>query len=81
MPYGIKTESAIFQSAIEQDIVTDIKKNTICYQDNICVGAINDKELKWKKLKNAGFTINEKNVVHDTKKITKECKKELKKGV
>lgn len=65
MPYGIKITSAIFQRAIEQVIGIDIK-NVICQQDGICIGAINDEELKWKtgmvlnKLKNAGLTINKK---------------------
>lgn len=44
MPYGIKTASAIFQRAIEQ--VLENMKNIICYQDDICIGATNEKELK-----------------------------------
>lgn len=65
MWYGIKSASAIFQSVIEQVIGSNIK-NVICYQADICVGAINDEELKWKtimvlnKLKNSGLTINKK---------------------
>lgn len=44
MPYGIKTASAVFQRAIEQ--VLENMKTMICYQDNICIGATNEKELK-----------------------------------
>ena len=67
MPYGIKTASAIFQRAIKQVLGEDIK-NMVCYQDNISIGATNENELKKKtniilnRLRNAGMTINEKNV-------------------
>lgn len=44
MPYRIKTASAVFQRAIEQ--VLENMKTMICYQDNICIGATNEKELK-----------------------------------
>ena len=65
MPYGIKTASAIFQRAIEQVLEEDIK-NMVCYQDDICIGATNENELKKKtniilnRLRNSGMTINEK---------------------
>ena len=66
MPYGIKIPSAIFQRAIEQVLGKDIK-NMVSYQDNICIGAINENELKKKtdiilnRLRNAGMIIIEKN--------------------
>ena len=47
MPYGIKTARAIFQRAIEQVLGEDIK-NMACYQDDICVEATNENELKKK---------------------------------
>ena len=65
MPYGIKTASAIFQRAIKQ-ILGDNRKNMVCYQDDICIGATNENELKRKtdivlnRLRNAGMTMNEK---------------------
>ena len=64
MPYGIKTVSAIFQRAIEQVLGEDIK-NMVCYQDDICIGATNENELKKKtdivlnRLRNAGMTKND----------------------
>ena len=66
MPYGIKTASIIFQRAIEQVLGEDMK-NVVCYQDDICIGATNENELKKKtyivlnRSRNAGMTINEKN--------------------
>ena len=39
----------------------------VCYEDDICIGATNENELKKKtdivlnRLRNAGMTINEKN--------------------
>ena len=65
MPYGIKPASAIFQRAIEL-VLGENKKNMVYYQDDICIGATNENELKKKtnnvlnKLRNAGITINEK---------------------
>ena len=65
MPYGIKTASAIFQMTIEQ-VLGEVMKNMVCYQDGICIGATNENELKRKtnillnRLRNAGMTINEK---------------------
>ncbi len=47
MSYGIKTAIAIFQRAIEQ--ILDIK-NMVCYQNDICIGATNENELKKKTL-------------------------------
>ena len=47
MPYGIKTASTIFQRAIKQILEEDIK-DMVCYQDDICIGATNEKELKKK---------------------------------
>ena len=64
MPYGVKTASAIFQSAIESFFGEDIK-NMVCYKENTCIGTINENELKKKtdiilnRLRNAGMTINE----------------------
>ena len=46
-PYRIKTASAIFQRVIEQVLEEDIK-NMVCYQDDICIGATNENELKKK---------------------------------
>ena len=60
-----KTASAIFQRAIEQVLGEDIK-NMVCYQDDICIRATNENELKKKtdivlnRLRNAGMTIKEK---------------------
>ena len=65
MPYGIKTASAIFQKAIGQVLGEDMK-NMICYQDDICIGATNENELK----RNAGMTINEKKCVNNCSKIS-----------
>ena len=65
MPYRIKAASTIFQRAIEQVLGEDIK-NMVSYQDDICIGATNENELKKKtdislnRLRNAGMTINEK---------------------
>ena len=70
MPYGIKTASTIFQRAIEQ-VLEDIK-NMVCYQDNICIEATNEKELKKKtdiilnRLRNSGKTINEKKCLNNS---------------
>ena len=47
MSYGIKTASAIFQRTVEQVLGEDIK-NMIYYQDNICIGATYENELKKK---------------------------------
>ena len=49
---------------------TDVKdiNDMVCYEDYICIGATNENELKKKtdiilnRLRNAGMTINEKNV-------------------
>ena len=64
MPYGIKTASAIFQRAIEQVLGENIK-NMVSYQDDICIGATNENELKTEIIlnisRNAEMTINEKN--------------------
>lgn len=49
MPYGIKTASAIFQKAIEK-VIGNVE-NTICYQDDICVGDLNEDDLKKKNWK------------------------------
>ena len=65
MPYGIKTASAIFQRTIEQ-VLGEVIKDMVYYQDGICIGATNENELKKKtdiilnRLRNAGMTINEK---------------------
>ena len=65
MPYGIKTATAIFQRAIEQ-VLGEVIKNMVCYQDDICTGATNENELKkitdiiLNRLRNAGMRINEK---------------------
>ena len=73
MPYRIKIASAIFQRAIAQIFREDIK-NMVCYQDDICLGAINENELKKKtdvilnRLKNAGMTINIKKTKNRNKK-------------
>ena len=59
---GIRKESSIFQRAIEQILGEDIK-NKACYQDDICMRAIKENELKKKtniilnRLRNAGMTI------------------------
>ena len=45
MLYGIKTANAIFQRAIEQVLREDLK-NMVCYQDDICIQATNEKEFK-----------------------------------
>ena len=72
MPYGIKTASTIFQRAIEQVLGEDIK-NMVYYQDDICIGATNENELKNKidivlnRLRNTGMTINEKKCINDSK--------------
>ena len=48
----------------------------ICYQDNICIGATNEKELKKKtdivlnRLRNTGMIINEKKCVNNNSKIS-----------
>ena len=74
MPHGIKTVSAISYRAIEQ-VQEDIK-NMVCYQDDICIGATNQNELKKKtdiilnRLRNTGITINEKKYVNDSSKIS-----------
>ena len=74
MPYGIKTAIAIFQKAIKQ-VLEDIK-NMVCYQDDICIGAINENELQKKtdiilsRLRNAGITINEKKCIDNSSKIS-----------
>ena len=47
MLYGIKRASATFQRAIEQVLGKDIKK-MVCFQDDICIGATNENELKKK---------------------------------
>ena len=47
MPYIIKTASAIFQRAIQQVLGEDIK-NMVSYQDDMCIGATNENELKKK---------------------------------
>ena len=41
MPYEIKTASAIFQKAIKQ-VLGDGIKNMVRYQDDICIGAVNE---------------------------------------
>ena len=75
MPYGIKTASAIFQSFIKQVLGEDIK-NMVCYQDDICIRAINENELKKKmdnvlnRLRNAGMTLNEKKSINNYSKIS-----------
>ena len=74
MPYGIKTASTIFQKAIKQVLGVDIK-NMVCYQDDICIGATNNNELKKKtdvilnRLSNTRMTINEKKCVNNRSKI------------
>ena len=45
MPYWIKTASVIFQRAIELVLGED-KKNMVSYQDDICIEATNENELK-----------------------------------
>lgn len=64
--YGIKTASAIFQRTIEQVIGDDIA-NIVYYQDDICIRARNEIELKKKteivflrRLRNTGLKINKK---------------------
>ena len=75
MLYGIKTANAIFQRAIEHVLREDIK-NIVSYQDDICIGATNEKELKNKtdiglnRLRNTGMTINEKKCVNNCCKIS-----------
>ena len=62
MTSGIKTASAIFQRGIEQ-VLEDIKK-MVCYQDDICIEATNENELKKKtdivlnRSRNFRMTIN-----------------------
>ena len=74
MSYGIVTASAIFQRGIEQ--VLENVKNMVCYQDDICIRATNENELKMKTdivlkiLRNAGMTINEKKCVNKSSKIS-----------
>lgn len=45
MAYCVKTASAIFQWAIENVLIGDVK-NMIFYQDDICIGAPSREELK-----------------------------------
>ena len=48
----------------------------VCYREDICIGVINENELKRKidivlnKLRNAGMTINEKKNVNNSSKIS-----------
>ena len=69
MLYGIKTVSAIFQS---HRTGPRRYKNMVCYQDDICIGATNENELKKKtdivlnRLRNAGMKINEKKFVNNS---------------
>ena len=64
LPFGIKTASAIFQSAIMATL-NNVVSNMIIYQDDICIGAQSEKELTskvdaiLKKLKEVGMRINE----------------------
>ena len=44
MPYRIKIDSAIFQSPFGKVLREDVKN--ICNQDDICIGATNENELK-----------------------------------
>ena len=61
----MNTASAIFQRAIKQ-VLEDIKKNMVCYQDDIGIKATNENKLKKEtniilnRLRNAGMTINKK---------------------
>ena len=75
MPYGIKIASTIFQRAFEQVFGEDIK-DMVCYQDDICIGATNENELKKKidiilnRLRNAGMSINENKCMNNCSKIS-----------
>jgi hypothetical protein len=74
LPYGVKTASAIFQAAMEETLGGRIK-NMLIYQDDICIGAISEKELKdkvkmvMKILTEAGMTVNEEKCVFKSKEI------------
>ena len=74
MPYSIKTASAIFPKAIEK-VIGNVE-NTICYQDDICVGDLNEDDLKKKtenilnRLRDAGMTINTKKCVTNSEVIS-----------
>ena len=60
-----KTAGAMFQKVIEQ-VLGEVIRNIVRYQDDICMGATNENELKKKtdsvlnKLRNAGMTMHEK---------------------
>ena len=62
LPFGIKTASAQFQSAMEKTVGE--LPNMIIYQDDMCIGARNESELDDRvknvltRLKEAGMTIN-----------------------
>ena len=61
-----KNSKRHISKAIEQVLREDMK-NMFCYQDDICIEATNENELKNKtdivlnKLRNARITMNEKN--------------------
>ena len=75
LPFGIKTASAIFQSAIES-VVGDVIPNVIIFQDDICVGGKNAEELKFNlkkilnKLEESGMIINKTKSLMETKNLS-----------
>ena len=74
LPFGIKTASAQFQSAIEKTIGEF--PNSIIYQDDICLGARSEAELServhivLKRLSDAGMKVNESKSVLLAKEIS-----------
>ena len=76
LPSGIKTASALFQAAIEKTVFEgDCISNIVVYQDDICIGAVNEGELNekvscvLKKPKDAEVTVNESKCVFKTEAV------------
>ena len=74
LPFGIKTASAQFQSAIEKTIGE--LPHSIIYQDDICLGGRDKKELSdrvefvLQRLEKSGMKINKEKSVLEAKEIT-----------
>ncbi len=74
LPFGIKTASAQFQSAIEKTVGE--LPNSIIYQDDICLGARSEAELSQcvravlKRLSDSGMKVNESKSVMLAKEIS-----------